>query len=247
MSTDPSGAESVPETPSEFFVFVNQASFWTRHNFGLTGRFVSSGFAAAVPDQVPVGTVMAYSPGPSAPSGDDIRTAYVNGTLDYLMFAPSPTYFGWPTPFASNVVTDYRIEYDAEVCRRWRFPLLPSRLSATYAFGDFDTCVAVSEKHRWPLDEVERFRLIPHELNRVHRVNMEIVSLARCAYRRAMFSATDLDAIWRTYWTGGGNMPLELPVDGRVHERVDSGVIWEFLIEGVLERIQPGPDAATSG
>lgn len=222
--------------PDEFFVFVNQASFWTRHNLGITGRFVSAGFGAAFPEEVPAGTVAQWGPGPSATPADQVRGAYLAGTLDYLPFAPNTAYFGWPTPFVSGVTTDYRVEWDAEVARRAHFPAVPSRLSAIYAFGDMATCHEVSVKHGWNISEVQRFRLVPHEGNRAHRVNMEIVSLMRSAYRRGMWTPDQLDAIWRSYWSGGGALQLELPIDGVRFEAVDSGEISEYLVEGVLER-----------
>lgn len=229
-----------PSIPDELFVFVNQASFWTRHNFNLTGRFVSAAFGAANPKEIPTGTVALWSPGANGPQREAaVRTAYENGTLDYLQFAPNPDYFGWPTPFVNGITTGYRVEYDAEVGRKHNDPLLPSRLSALYAFGDFDTCRLVEEKYGWPLGEVERFRLVPHDLNRIARVNMEIVSLAREAYPRASWTAEQIDSFWRNYWLGGGGIAVELPIDGVNFERKDSGEIWEYLIEGALERVTP--------
>jgi hypothetical protein len=224
-------------TPDEFFIFVSEASFWTRHNFHLTGSFVSGGFAAAKPDAVPTGTVTLYAPGQEAPRGEALRDAYERGTLDYLQFTANPGYFGWPSPFAAEIATDYRVEWDAEVCRRHVDPLLPSRLSAIYAFGDHATCEEVAAKHHWQLGEVARFRLVPDPLNRIARVNMEIVSLARLAYRRGTWTAEKLDEMRRAYWLGGESLALELPVDGVSFERVESGVIWEYLIEGRLERV----------
>jgi hypothetical protein len=223
--------------PSEFFIFVNQASFWTRHNFNVSGSFVSGGFAAANPDAVPSGTVAAISAGAEAPVGSALRAGYEAGTLDYLQFSVNPQYFGWPTPFAAGATTEYRVEWDAEVCRKHYDPMLPSRLSAVFAFGDYAACEAVNAQHGWPLDEVEQFRLIPNDLNRLTRVNMEIVSVARCSYRRAFWESEQIDWFWRSYWSGAGNLAVELPIDGVNFERVESGEIWEYLIEGRLDSI----------
>jgi hypothetical protein len=224
----------------ELFVFVDQAPFWTRHNFSITGRFVSAGFGAAFPDEVPVGTITLWSPGSEVNSADT-RASYVADTLDYLPFVSNPTFLGWRTPFGSGVLNDYRVEYDAEVARRLYARGLPSRLSATYAFGDSASCELVARRHGWALAEVQKFRLVPHEGNRVARVNMEIVSLARKAYSRGMWTAEQLDWLWRSYWCGSGGITLELPLDGVEFERVDSGEIWEVLVEGVLERIPSDP------
>jgi hypothetical protein len=229
---------ATPSVPEQFYIFVNQASFWTRHNFTLTGKFVSAAFGAANDDQVPTGTVALWSPGATAPKGGEaLRAAYESGALDYLQFDANPNYFGWPTPFGASISNDYRVEYDAEVSRRHYNPLLPSRLSAIYAFGDYVSCEQVHAKHGWPLDEVERFRLLPHVLNRVVRVNMEIVSLAREAYRRGAWTTEQLDGFWRTYWFGGGGISVDLAIDGVNFESVASGEIWEYLIEGVLDRV----------
>jgi hypothetical protein len=235
LSDMPGKAKGIPD---EFFIFVNQASFWTRHNFALTGKFVSAAFGAANPDQIPTGTMVAYGPAENAPRGTEaLREAYESGTLGYLMFDINPNYFGFPTPFCASVSNDYRVEYDAEQTRLRSNPILPSRLSAIYAFGDYESCKQVSAKYpRWELAEVERFRLLPHPSNRVARVNMEIVSLARVAYRSASWTAEQIYGFWRRYWSGGGSISIELPMGG-TRERLDSGEIWEYLIEGALERI----------
>ncbi|MGN6268186.1 MAG: hypothetical protein ACTHM5_21090 [Ginsengibacter sp.] len=64
-----------------------------------------------------------------------------------------------------------------ELSRRYNFPLYPSRLSATYAFEDYNSCVVVNKKYQWDLSTVRRFKLNPHPFNIVAKVNMEIISL----------------------------------------------------------------------
>ncbi len=229
---------SAAEIPTEFFIFVDQASFDAQHNLALTGTFMSAGFSAAFPSEVPVGTMTRWSPGAQAPREEaQLRAGYLDGSLDYLPYAPNDRYFGWPTPFVSGITTDYRVEHDAEVGRRVHAPLLPSRLSATYAFGDMETCRAVSAAHGWSLSEVRRFRLRDHPHVRVARVNMEIVSLARVAYRRGTWSPEQLDSLWKSYWGSTDNISLELPIDGVSFERRESGTLWEYLVEGALEYI----------
>lgn len=139
------------------------------------------------------------------------------------------------SPYFLTAINDYRIEYDAEACRMRQFPHFPSRMSAVYAFGDYDSCKAVSEKYTWCLDSVYRFRLRESPLNRVIRVNMEHLSLARHAYRVSLLE--DIENIWTHYWKGGGDMAMELPGRQFKRERYESGVIWEFLIEGVVEHV----------
>jgi hypothetical protein len=158
--------------------------------------------------------------------------------LEYLPFVPNPNYFGFPNPFASTATSDYQLELDAEVIRCQFFQFAPSRLSAVYAFGDYDSCVQVHERYRWPLEQVQRFRLQPHEHARVWRVNMEIVSLARASYLGNGFvPLEDAIALWRSYWSGTESVALELTRDLRTRQRVTGGRIWEYLLEGILEAV----------
>ena len=39
------------------------------------------------------------------------------------------------------------------------------------------------------------------------------------------------------YWTGFDEIILELPSSGGVRQQHKSGVIWEYLIEGIVECI----------
>jgi hypothetical protein len=66
---------------------------------------------------------------------------------------------------------------------------------------------------------------------------MEIVSLERTANRISMLDQETQNIIWQSYWTGYGDFPMELPtVNGR--QRFDSGIIWEYLVEGRLTLIE---------
>lgn len=120
----------------------------------------------------------------------------------------------------------FSLEKDAECVRFSRFPFHPSRLSATYAFGDFESCKKASELHGWSMDEVVKFRIDLDKgmkaFTRVARVDMNIVSAARGMY---IDMKSDMKAmLWGHYWNGHegnvlfpGNAPL-----------------WEYLIEGRL-------------
>lgn len=232
-------------TKDDFYIFVSQAGFLPRHNFQVTGRFVSAGVAVSDPDSVPAGTIMAWGPGSKAPADSaGALQAYVVGVLDYLPFTPNETYFGYYSPFASGIVNEYRVEYDAEVFRESHSPTKPSRLSAIHAFGDYVTCEKVARMHHWDLSEVQEFRLLTHNLNRQVRVNMEIVSLARYAYPRMMLEEADLESVWSAYWNGDPDVTLRIPIDGRNFEERSSGCIWEYLIEGVLEGVSSSTSSA---
>jgi hypothetical protein len=103
--------------PSSFFIFVNQASPVTYNNFNRTGQFCSAGFTAAKDSQ-------------------DALARYKAGTLDMLPFERNQNLSGgFMSPFQVNVITHYRLEYDAEVARRHHAPEAPCRLSAVLAFG----------------------------------------------------------------------------------------------------------------
>lgn len=65
---------------------------------------------------------------------------------------------------------------------------------------------------------------------------MEIVSLMRHAYKISTFES-DYE-VWQHYWSGQGNLALQIPDRDFKPQRIESGVIWEYLIEGALELIR---------
>ncbi|MDG3085167.1 hypothetical protein P7F88_03240 [Vibrio hannami] len=202
--------------PDEFFVFVNFSSPLAANNYKV-GAYTSGACSTWLHEET--------------------RAKYEDGSLNYLPFEPSQRDPMAVSPYCLSAINDYRIEYDAEVYRKEHHPLYPSRLSATYAFGDFETCQEVSRKYGWDLKTVRKFKLLESPLNRVAKVNMEHVSLARHAYRTATIQ--NVEDIWRAYWTGEGNIQMELP-DGPEFTRntYDSGEIWEYLVEGCLQPVE---------
>lgn len=204
------------EAPDIFYIFVNQLNPMTEHNFQLTKTF-TSGAAVSCLDET-------------------FLKKYLEGKVRYLPYEPCQKDILAISPYHVTAINDYRIEYDAEVYREKHHPLYPSRLSALYAFGDFETCRLVSEKYRWPLDTVHQFRLKDWPLTRIAKVNMEHVSLARHAYKVSM--PQDIDRLWRGYWSGFGEIIWELPDIGFKRRQFNSGVVWEYLIEGVIEVAQ---------
>lgn len=204
------------EIPSEFFIFVNKLNPMTYHNFNLIGQFNSGAFA-------------------TASFGPEYLQKYLRGSFRYLPYEPVPMDAVALSPYFLTAINDYRIEYDAEAYRERYFPLYPSRLSAIYAFGDAVTCAEVSRKHGWPLAEVHRFELVDNPLNRVAKANMEIVSLARHAFKVSAFQDSEL--LWASYWSSTGNITLELPTPDCQRRECDSGIIWEYLIEGTVRRM----------
>ncbi len=211
------------DAPSEFFIFVNQNNPVTYHNFNLTGRFVSGAFQ-------------------STEFSKEILEKYISGQLQFLPYRLCKMDAVAVSPYFLSAINDYRIEHDVEIYREQHYPIYPSRLSAIYAFGDYETCIAIHEKYHWNLSQVQRFRLVEHPLNRMVKVNMEHVSLARYAYKVSMLK--DIDQLWQGYWQGFDNIVLELPTENFQRRNFESGVIWEYLIEGVVEKIESQPSAA---
>jgi hypothetical protein len=204
------------DIPEEFYVFVNFALPMAANNYSV-GAYTSAAC--------------------STWANEETLAKYLDGSLNYLPFTLCERDAIAISPYCMSAINDYRIEYDAEVYRKNNFPLYPSRLSATYAFGGMEACKEVSRKYGWDISTVRRFRLLDTPLNRVAKVNMEHVSLARHAYK--VSSIQNVDDIWRSYWTGEGNIRMELP-DGENFTRKtrDSGVIWEYLVEGCLQPIE---------
>jgi hypothetical protein len=174
------------------------------------------------------------SPGLAAMSEPDFATTYTEGRADYLPFVPNASVSsGFMSPFVAGTINNYRVEYDAELARRAYFKDAPSRLTGIYAFESLTVCEDVSQRLGWPLQEVQRFK--PLNVIRATRVNMEIVSLARFAYGRAMLDPPTLDHLWRAYWSGADSYAMDLPsVDATQREIRSAGTTWEWIIDGAL-------------
>lgn len=206
------------EIPSEFYIFVSTLNPITAHNLWVSKSFFSGAFSS-----------LEFS---------GIREKYINGTIKYLPYAPCKMDEIAISPYCITAINDYRIEYDVETCRERNYSKYPSRLSAVYAFGDYKTCEIVSRKYGWELNTVKRFKLLNHPLNRVVKVNMEHVSLARHAYKVSMINTEGIEHIWRQYWSGRGNIQMELPAEDFSRKVYESGLIWEYLIEGRVHLIE---------
>lgn len=203
-----------PPVPSEFFIFVNRTLPMTRHNFELTKTFTSR-FADLL--QTPEG-----------------REKVDRFEIDPLPFKQNPDQYPVMSPFVMNLMTEQWIEWEAERVRRVVAPQAPSRLSALYAFGDERTCGEVAAKYGWDLSSVRRFKINTAFEWRAIRVNMEVASLMRSLFPRASWQTEDANRIWSHYWSGGEDLPLDIPSTKVLGQRetFHSGVVWEWLIEG---------------
>jgi len=204
------------DAPDVFYIFVNQFNPMTEHNFKFTKTFTSGAVNSCI--------------------NEDFLKKYLDGSAKYLPYEPCQFDNVSPSPYLLNAINDYRIEYDAETYREKHHPLYPSRLSALYAFGDIKSCQLVSQKYGWSMDAVHRFRIKDWPLTRIAKVNMEHVSLARHAYK--VSAMQDIDRLWGGYWSGFDEIILELPAINFKRQQYGSGVIWEYLIEGVVECVE---------
>lgn len=200
------------EAPDEFYIFVNQFNPMTEHNFQVTKTFTSGAVNSCIDQK--------------------FAEKYINGSARYLPYEPCFHDNISPSPYLISAINNYRIEYDIEVFREKHHPLYPSRLSALYAFGDFALCQQVSQKYTWDLGSVKKFKLKDWPLTRIAKVNMEHVSLVRRAYRVSMMQ--DIERLLGGYWAGFGEIIIELPSSPNFQRKeFSSGVIWEYLIEGI--------------
>jgi hypothetical protein len=205
---------------NEFYVFVNQYSPIAVLNLRNTECFISAAYGYCSLDK-------------------SFLNKYLEGNVNYVPFGTCERDLPIISPYCLTAINDYRVEYDAELCRKFYYPKYPSRLSAIFAFGDYETCKEVNRKYDgWDLGTVKKFRLDIDDLTRVIKVNMEIVSLMRGAYIRGFFDDETKDDVWKNYWNGTGNIDLELPDVKSKRKTYRSGEIFEYLIEGKLVLIE---------
>lgn len=227
--------------PKSFFVFVNLNNNLTKINFDNTNCISSSAFLQfinefdiSIPNTHLKNVISAYSNMNGLTQ--DFAQKYLDGSIDYLPFVlNADCNINFISFFNKNITSEYSVEYSAEITRRRFFPKFPSRLSCCYAFSNYQSCIDVSRKYGWNIDSVREFELIEHEHNRVARVNMETVSLARYAEDISSLDEQTQFQIWNHYWNGGGNLPMELPSLNNERRIVESGILWEYLIEGILK------------
>lgn len=227
------------EIPEIFYIFVNLTNLQTKHNLETTKCIVSGAFLDYIEEadeefagKYLKGTISTIFP--NQQTNNNVTEQYLKGTLDYLPFTPNPKCsVNFVSMFNNHITSEYRTEFNCEIHRKYRFPLYPSRMSSCYAFGDYESCVKVSTLYGWDLSTVRKFKLVSHKDNRVAKVNMEIISLERYANGVSALDPKSQEYIWESYWSGKSEIQLELPtIEGR--KNFKSGLIWEYLIEGIL-------------
>jgi len=228
------------KSPLTFYIFINFNNQLTKLNIENNGSICSAAFYQLITNsdkkfanEYFKGMISAYSG--SSNKKDDFVQKYIKGTVDYLPFeANQDCDINFLSMFNKGITSSYRTEFNCEKSRQYYFPLYPSRLSSCFAFGDWESCVKASKKYGWELKTVREFELIPHKHNRVAKVNMEIISLLRAADNVSSMDAKTIDLIWKSYWSGESNISLELP-SPTGKKKIDSGIMWEYLIEGLLK------------
>lgn len=181
------------------------------HNYKLNHKLVSSGMSNCCDVQK--------------------ENDFINGDIDYLPFVATDITTNSPSSFMMKIINEYNIEHNLEWYRKTNFRKFPSRLSGLYAFGDYDSCIQVSQKYNWNMDSVRKLRLTSGK--KVVKLNMEIVSMLRSIFIQT-FSQEYQSIIYDRYWRGEGEISIQNPSSG---ETINSGVIYEYLIEGILEEI----------
>jgi hypothetical protein len=212
----------MPAEKRTYYVFADTNDPMCWHNLHFTRCITSAGVSAASSDPV-------------------FAAAYSNGTAIYVPYVPnSNRSSGFISRFSITAAATYTVEYDAEYTRYKDFSLLPSRFSCVFAFASEEDCKKANKLYGWDLAQVRKFRLVDIPGTRVHRANMEIISLMRGVLSHASWNEQERQNIWRHYWSGGGSMKVEIPVvrNGSPQRQLfESGEVWEHLIEGRLELI----------
>src|SRR5690606_6559492 len=126
------------------------------------------------------GSITGYSP--TNKKINNFAESFLIGDLDYLPFNYNENCdVSFVSMFTNSVSSHYTIEYNCEISRKAFYKNNPSRLSSCYAFADYDSCKKVNQLYGWNLNNVRKFKLLDHNANKVAKVNMEIISLARYA------------------------------------------------------------------
>lgn len=215
--------EDVPEV---FYIFIGQGKTLSSkinfYNYNLTHRIISSGFQGIMvaPEQI---------------------QNFIEGDINYIPYLPTETTLTVPSSHRLAVVNGYTTEYALERYRYNNFKTFPSRFSCIYAFGDFESCKLASEYYNWDLSKVKRFKL-KYGINlsnaiKICKCNMEIVTYM-WNHDLQHFSIEQSDEFCKAYWNGEGAVgSSRQDINTGHYITTNSGVLYEYLIEGVLEEI----------
>jgi len=196
------------QLPTSFWVFVSRSNFLAAHNVAAVGQITSPSVVARI-------------------TGKE---------EEYLAAIPNPDATGAVSQFGLSLLGRYWSEYNGELLRRQEFPGKPSRFGALFAFGDFQTCEKVAEKHHWDISEVREFK--PLLVANWGRFDMSLVTLMNGVTARSNLPFSDM-TLWRAYWSGSGEgaawtMPSATNL-GEMETFSSGEPVWEYLIDGSLK------------
>lgn len=222
--------ESVPEI---FYVFIGQGKNLQSQanyiNYKLTKRIISSGFNSIIA------------------SPENIIN-FIDGNINYAPYIPNKTTLNVPSSHMLSVVNGYTTEYALESYRYNNFKRFPSRFSCIYAFGDWQSCELANKYYGWELKDVKKFKLkdfsevncnikFPNEAIKICKCNMEIVTYL-WNHDLQFFPPEEGYKFCAYYWNGGGEVASEkLNINTKQKIITNSGVLYEYLIEGILEEV----------
>ena len=176
-----------PPDDREFFVWVDPGDWSIQHHIALVGSFYGG---PAIPSAVdgPVGLPFVANPNPS--------------TQEQSL-----------SPFHSNVVRNYRVEWNLELVRFQEFKELPCRLHALFLF---DTKVDAERYKEIHSDHVKG-RILKRG-RPVGQYRFSIHDAAWIDFMRLPHSMDDGESIWsvgRAYWRGVQAETVELTSMGK--------------------------------
>ncbi len=212
------------DVPDIFYIFLHHDRMWIlKWNYRLTKTLTSASIANTFFDT-------------------DKRMKFISGSVDYLPFIPNPDVdMQSPSSFSLREVSEYTVDYNAELYRRGHEETkkYPSRFGCLYAFGSLSDAKEAADKWNFDMSDLVKFKLNTASPARVVKVNMQVISQMWKIGNAASFSPETNEQIWTHYWSGGGELPLEVPnlKTGKGSEVINYGVIWEYLIDGQLEPI----------
>lgn len=170
----------------------------------------------------------------------EFRQKYEAGDVDYFFWRMNSERDCLAmSPFELTVTAPYAVEHNAEVYRNQHCPFKPSRLSALFAFETKRAAMKASVGSGRGRENVVEAELVEHSLNRLHRGNMDIITMMRQAARVASLAPAFHERVWEHYWSGTENpLEIDLPIARSPHRRKTTvSTTWEWLIDGQLRLV----------
>jgi hypothetical protein len=207
--------------PRVLWIVVDPVVPIATHNRDTVGVYTSAAFAYMSADA-------------------EFRKRYEDGNVDYFYWRMNPERDCLAiSPYELTVTAPYAVEHNAEVYRNQHHPLKPSRLSALFAFESKKDAMKAAVASGRGRENVVQGELLDHPLNRLHRGNMDIVTMMREALRVASLDQAFHEHVWGHYWSGS-ETPLEvdLPIARAPHRRRTTvSTTWEWLIDGQVRLV----------